>query len=83
MSGKIMGFVKDGLTKGREKVKSKTGTGADETGADSTASAKASGPVKKFGIGQKLYLALGAITVITLVRGFDDAADIRTGADHA
>ena len=67
MSGKLMGFVKDGLTKGRNKVKSATKAEANENTANSKAGSKDSKAVKKFGIGQKLYLALGAITLITLV----------------
>ncbi|TQV75864.1 methyl-accepting chemotaxis protein [Denitrobaculum tricleocarpae] len=67
MSGNFMGFVKDGLTKGRNRVKSATKSEANGNPADSQAESMDSKAVKKFGIGQKLYLALGAITLITLV----------------
>ena len=67
MSGKIMGRVKDGLAKGRNKMTSAVKTEANTNAADTAADSKETKTVKKFGIGQKLYLALGAITLITLV----------------
>lgn len=63
MSSKIMGFVKGGL--GRKTGKSMTDTEAAVTSAKTGSNGSEAG--KKFGIGQKLYLALGTITLITLV----------------
>ncbi len=72
MTTKIFESVRDGLSQGLSKFKSKadkedTGTAAPEGGQSAAVSSKETGAGKKFGIGQKLYLSLGAITLITLV----------------
>lgn len=70
MTAKIFESVRDGLNRGLSKVKSKAdseGVRAEDTSGGAIAASKETGTGKKFGIGQKLYLALGAITLITLV----------------
>ncbi|WP_282605452.1 methyl-accepting chemotaxis protein [Pelagibius sp. Alg239-R121] len=68
MTAKIIGFVKDGMGRGLNKAKSTTNAGGKKAAADKAKPAsQGSETGKKFGIGQKLYLALGAITLITLV----------------
>ena len=72
MTANFFGSVRDGLSRGLSKAKSKTtneGAAAESTSGTSSkqSSPNKAGSGKKFGIGQKLYLALGAITLITLV----------------